>query len=722
MCIIIRSLTEFENAIESEIQRNDWSLFRGQANSKWDIVSSAYRAIHAKYPALDIDINLLDTYSQNIPNEVKYLYGNIINTSYDDDEILCMLQHLGGKSTYIDLSKNYLIALYFACDQQQDKEDGMVYLFKSEGDSVIGKQGCAIGHLIEVDIDKNNTAYPRLEAQKSCFLYPTISPVIGKEETDCIIIDKWCKNKILEELKEKHGICHESIYPDILDFIQHQGDFDNYIESFTAIVLRNISQTIKNACVRDIDDAFLTLDAIENRRSLSEEDKNRVKYLKILGLLCVQKYDKALNLLDTFENPYYYFKPYNNVVLNESKDYDPIPVLFIAEFEKAKCYMGLKKYTMAINHYDTANAIIMSLPQDIKEKSQGEINDFWKSYAKALVRVDVCNLSIAMDVMQNANKTETDVCELYMIVEDWNTAIQRLKNVINSRDENDYAYVLLGNCYMALAKKGGNKRLHIEKAISYYDKAIAFQRAADRYVADTELHDHYYKRAMAYRELGKFNEAAEDYKTIIEAPYKNEDAMHDLAYMNHKRALITNERITSNALNEYFFAIHNSRLEKQARNFNDIGRLVLDMYYEKLGCGDDEIEILGSNISQIKANSGKYPEVVQSKLRELEPPETVKDNKKYLLMVAESFFTVANLIYNRDAFANKKLGDVYYEYYCISDSKESRMEYALHALRAYYLSQGFYLAENKRCNEMEQRIKELENILNCDIQYVNDDK
>ena len=74
MCIIIRSLTEFENAIESEIQRNDWSLFRGQANSKWDIVSSAYRAIHAKYPALDIDINLLDTYSQNIPNAVSYTH------------------------------------------------------------------------------------------------------------------------------------------------------------------------------------------------------------------------------------------------------------------------------------------------------------------------------------------------------------------------------------------------------------------------------------------------------------------------------------------------------------------------------------------------------------------------------------------------------------------------------------------------------------------------
>ncbi len=335
--------------------------------------------------------------------------------------------------------------------------------------------------------------------------------------------------------------------------------------------------------------------------------------------------------------------------------------------------------------------------------------------------MDDCNLPIAIDVMQNANKTETDECELYMIIQDWSTAIQKLKGVISGGDENDYAHVLLGNCYMALANKGGSKRLYIEKAISVYDKAISLKREANRYVPKTELHDHYYKRAIAYRALGKFDEAANDYERIIKAPYKNEDAMHDLAYMNHKRALSTAEITTATVLENYFYAIHHSRQEKQARNFNDIGRLVLDMYYKKLDYEKPEIGNLISNINQIKANSSKYPEVVQTKFREMDT-NYGKDERKFLLKVAEFFFTVANLIYNRDAFANKKLGDVYYEYYHTSDSNESRVEYALYALQAYYLSQGFYLAENKKCNEMELRIKELENILNHDIQYVNDDE
>ncbi len=717
----INTLAEFEqniNTYNTELKNNLY-LFRGQANSQWNIASSAYRAIHMKYPSLDIDLNLLDTYGKRIPNEIKFLYG--ANTIFDDDEILCTLQHLGGKTTYIDLSRSHLIALYFACEQLQGKEDGAVYLFNSDGNKIICKQNQVIGNLIEVDIDKNNTAHSRLKAQESCFLTLTSNVVINKEDVVHIIINRDNKNLILEELKER-GICHEKIYPDLLDFIKRQDEFDGYLESFTAIILRNISQKIKNACVCDIDDIFTTLDAIVSRRSLSDEDKNRVKYLKVLGLLCAQKYNRALNVLDTFNAQYFYFHPYNNIVLNESKDYDPTPPLFIVEFEKAKCYMGLKKYDTAISHYEMAKQVINSLPKEIENKSKGEINDFWKSYAKALVRVSDNNLIIAQDILsQHIGQSQTDVCELYMIIYDWNTAIWKLKDVIEKNPNNDYAIVLLGNCYMALANNGGNKRLYIEQAILYYNKAIAINRTTERYVPGTELHDHYYKRAIAYRELLEFDKAEEDYKHIIKPPYKNEDARHDLAYMNYKRALISKDVMTKSVLDDFFNAILYSRSEKQARNFNDLGRVVLDMYYEKLKYGEIERESLIVNINQIKANSKNYPEAVQIEFREMNT-DLKGESKKDLLMVAEFFFKVANLIYSKDAFANKKLGDVYYEYYRLSESNSEKSEHALKALHTYYLSRGFYLAENKKCDEMESKIKELERTLNPDIQTVNDEK
>lgn len=722
MSVEIENLTEFEEYVNTyRTQFEDrLCLFRGQANSKWNIVSSAYRAIHAKYPSLDIDINLLDAYGNSIPDEVKCLYSTYKNL--EDDEILCTLQHLGGGSTYIDLSRNHLVALYFACEQLQDKEDGAVYLFNSDGNNVIGEQSVVIGNLQEVDVDENNAAYPRLNAQESCFLIQTNNAVIHKEDVACIIINKLNKNNILEELRERE-IYHENIYPDILGFIRHQDNFDDYLKEFTTVIFRNISQKIKEACVCDMDDVISTLDAVASRRLLSDEDKNRVKYLKILGLLCAQKYAKALNILDTFDDmQYFYFSPYSKENPHESKDYDPIPTLFIVEFEKAKCYMGLKKYATAISHYEIANDVLDSLPQEIKNITEQEINDFWKSYAKALVRVNDKNLIIAQDILSRyVHEYKTDICELYMIVHDWDTAIEKLKNVQKNDPQNDYACVLLGNCYMALANKGGNKRLYIEQAVSYYNTAIAIERDTQRYVPGTELHDHYYKRAIAYRELEEFDKAEKDYRHIINPPFKNEDARHDLAYMNYIRSLKDKKMETKMVLELFFDAIQYSRLEKQARNFNDLGCVVLDMYYEKLKYKDTEIDCLIEKINQIKADLQKYPGSVQTEFREMST-NLKKDNKKHLLMVAELFFKVANLIYSKDAFANKKLGEVYYEYYRTSESNPEKSEYALKALHTYYLSQGFYLAENKKCDEMDLKIKELEAMLNPDIQIVNDDK
>lgn len=756
----IGSVEEFKQFIEEYQNKTDY-IFRGQANADWNIVSSAYRFIKEAYPSLKITNEILVSYEQRIPEYVEKDYPKVyegVNESLS--KLLCILQHMGGKTTYVDFSKSFMVASYFACEQYKDK-DGMIFICKKTADGkVCNLKGTPLGEVIEIskeEIELLNypAATSRMQAQRSCFLkiqkdtteesLLSHEDISGKKDDEkgedgCILIPKNVKDEILEYLN-KERIYRQTIYPDIYDFISHQNSYNEYAHDFSKSILRGVSQTIKDGCIKRVSNALMTIDYLIKNQRLGTEELMRCDYLRVLGLQCEQKFTHALNILaqmketykEELQKGYHIFKPYDNDNKEpmKSDDYDPIPQLFIISFEQAKCYMGLKDYDKSEICFEKTEKIIKTIQENNYNSNSAYspgvcIDDFWKCYAKALVRKEKNNLAYAKELLAHVINSETDKAELYVIAEEWDNAIDKLKTITEEREDDDYACNLLGNCYMALAKSGSNR--YIEKAIKYYDKALRIidnrstEMNVSRYIPNTESHDHYYKLAIAYKEKGDFAKSAENYIIIAKNPYENEDAMHDLAYMRYKEGIYHKLEVSFEQIfQDFASAITQSRMEKCAKNFNDLGCFLFDIYKQHTSDGLSEYKNALPKLSPVWQQQDGYPLKIKVLLDTL--PEIAKDETwNNLLKMSERMFEIANYLHDNDAFANKKLGDIHFTQYTLSANYEEKQGLGKKALTAYSLAKCFYLSENKRCAEIEQNIELLNKTLTFKIEEVNDEK
>ena len=171
-------------------------------------------------------------------------------------EILTELQHYGGKTTLIDFTHNFHVALFFACDGSFG-ENGRVILFNKLKLKKIEKATEGIdyirnAHYILIPPAGKNT---RAIFQNSTFIHAPkglIDEKELKEDLKIITIKKETKRGMLDYLKKRLGIHAGTIYNDIHGFIQNtenyslpaaefftgfeymkNGDYKNAIKHFT---------------------------------------------------------------------------------------------------------------------------------------------------------------------------------------------------------------------------------------------------------------------------------------------------------------------------------------------------------------------------------------------------------------------------------------------------------------------------------------------------------
>ena len=131
-------------------------------------------------------------------------------------ERLSEIQHYGGKTNLIDFTKDYLIALFMACDGSPD-EDGRIIFQNKE--------------LVDPYIEEPYEPINRVIAQKSVFVrHP--DGFIQPNEDDVINIPTNLKQPILVRLQKAHGISVETIYNDLHGFVRDQR---NHMEFYRAI-------------------------------------------------------------------------------------------------------------------------------------------------------------------------------------------------------------------------------------------------------------------------------------------------------------------------------------------------------------------------------------------------------------------------------------------------------------------------------------------------------
>ena len=188
-------------------------IYRGEAECHPKVCSGLYR------PYLKSEIEVPDIMgSQNVILEKVRTYLPEIS-DLGDDEILTQLQHYGCRTNLIDFTSDYLIALFFACEDL-DRQDGRVILLRREPPS------CATYRVI-----KTLRTVNRVESQKSILVE---SPT-GFVEPACIVkIPKGLKRPMLDFLKRCHDISDERIYNDIHGFIKWQGILPHALESYQA--------------------------------------------------------------------------------------------------------------------------------------------------------------------------------------------------------------------------------------------------------------------------------------------------------------------------------------------------------------------------------------------------------------------------------------------------------------------------------------------------------
>ncbi len=234
-------VTSYDEFCESLNGRGDVILFRGQPVSDFVLIPSGLRESHIK---------TADEQMFRFVDEVRKIFG------YDELTCIEIAQHFSLPTRMLDFSYSYTVGLFFACFDVKGRygdQDGKVYVFnKSRYEWLLKKHGKNSAEVIKSNeylykwlqhyVDKSSTKmyddgidmpifveatrqFDRIYSQRGLFL------LWGKDELplekilknegiderevfDTIVISKDHKQKILEELAEKH-ITEDSLFMNV---------------------------------------------------------------------------------------------------------------------------------------------------------------------------------------------------------------------------------------------------------------------------------------------------------------------------------------------------------------------------------------------------------------------------------------------------------------------------------------------------------------------------
>ena len=201
--------------IENRSADGDY-IYRGEPEHHEDfpyygkISSSLYR----QYARIEADEFNIKVVQEEILAEAK----TYSHETEDPIEILTQLQHHGGKTNLIDFTTDYLIALFFSCDNSDSlTKDGRLILLQKTDEWK------------DLILRPRNPRH-RVIAQKSVFVQHP-NGFLAPEDVDIIAIPAYLKLPTLAYLQKYHDISTKTIYNDLHGFITNQRFHENaYLE------------------------------------------------------------------------------------------------------------------------------------------------------------------------------------------------------------------------------------------------------------------------------------------------------------------------------------------------------------------------------------------------------------------------------------------------------------------------------------------------------------
>lgn len=230
--IEISSLADYINLIDEITDPDINYLYRGQENEAWHVTSSAYRRLASQ---VDADPDLLDDlfvgYVKQIVDEVQLKYPS---TYRDLFSLECMahLQHNKVSTGLIDFTFSPLVALWFACENQE-AANGKVFVLENDSEKIeeiktTEQLQQELDAFFDVDqpqwylwsptLDSRAVDTERMNMQQSVFLFglPEVNTEMIAQE---IIIHSGTKENIRTALA-KMGISEKTLFSDLLGFFE----------------------------------------------------------------------------------------------------------------------------------------------------------------------------------------------------------------------------------------------------------------------------------------------------------------------------------------------------------------------------------------------------------------------------------------------------------------------------------------------------------------------
>lgn len=141
-------------------------------------------------------------------------------------EILTEIQHFGGKTSLIDFTSNVFIALYFACNGKYHRHGKLIFLKKEpikKLDDLYKDNRIADQIILFTPKPCNN----RVVFQSSLFVHAPKGYIEAEQIYKILTIKKSFKSEILEFLRKYHNISTETVFQDLIGFIQNEESYDD---------------------------------------------------------------------------------------------------------------------------------------------------------------------------------------------------------------------------------------------------------------------------------------------------------------------------------------------------------------------------------------------------------------------------------------------------------------------------------------------------------------
>ena len=249
--IEVSSLVDYINQINIITDSEKDYLYRGQRNAEWQVNSSAYRRLEISVSPSErasvteqasvTEYNRLSDvlrsphrdYLLQIVNEIQLKYPS---TYRDLHPLECMahLQHNKVATGLIDFTFSPLVALWFACNKEDDEDtNGKVIVLENDSRKIeeittMEKLECNLEVFFDVDraqwylwaptLDSRKVDTERMTMQQSVFLFGL--PEIDREMiTQEIIIPAEHKESLRTGLV-KMGISDKTLFADLLGFFE----------------------------------------------------------------------------------------------------------------------------------------------------------------------------------------------------------------------------------------------------------------------------------------------------------------------------------------------------------------------------------------------------------------------------------------------------------------------------------------------------------------------